>query len=90
MQVIPATFDVRINPFEKEICVKQGSLETEHTHIYKDNDEWFSYSFDGIKYDFHFLYDMNKLSFCVYQVNVDNEADYSKTIPINLHVEIGI
>lgn len=92
MQIIhdsKAIFNVYINPFEKTILVRKGWSEDSYLYTYKDNDEWFSREFDGIKYDFHFLYDVNALSFCVYQVNTENEVDYTSKTPINLHVEIG-
>lgn len=89
MQIIhdsKAILNVFINPFENTILVRKGYT---YLYTYKNNDEWFSRKFDGIKYDFHFLYDEGKLSFDVYEVDSNNEADYSKKIHFNLHVEIG-
>ncbi len=89
MQIIHdsnAVFDVTINPFLQEITVEHLDSSEIHVWIYEEIDEWHSFIFgmDDV-YDFHLLYDEH-IEFSAYKVN-DNKADYSKSIPLNLHLE---
>lgn len=90
MQIIHdsnAVFDITINPFLQMITIEHIGSSEIHIWGYEELDDWHAYIFKSTSevYDFHLLYEEH-VEFSAYKVN-DNKADYSKSIPLNLHLE---
>jgi hypothetical protein len=81
-----AKFDVKINPFTKQLQIRDRNSNEILEFFYEDIDEWGSFTVEDKVYNYHILYD-SRLSFDVYPV-IDGVIYFNDLVPINLSVAV--
>lgn len=79
-----AIFNVRINPWTREIAIKHIPTQKTAQVEFSELDEWFTLELGFITYDFHLLYEDDEgIEFSIYYM-----GDYMNPIPHNLDIDV--